>query len=171
MKKKPAAARCTVTMSLSFVLCGIFLQPLWKRIRRFLVGVSCNKKVGLDKHCFFCFIESVLFFRNHTISCIFLYVIILILVHASAVIFKHGHVPTDGPINRTFFAVGQQTSRKRAWCLTYVLLFESTNFRKRQKGLFSISLLMTKVSDKSRRCLSPALFNKILAQWRKEVEN
>ena len=165
-EKKPAAARCTVTMSLSFDLCRIFLLPPWKKFRRFLVGVSCNKKVALDK-LFFCFIEIVLFFRNHTISCTFLYVIILILVHASAVFVKHWHVPTEGPINGYFFTVGQQTSRKKAWCLTYVLSFESTNFRKRQKGLFSISLLMTKGSDNSRRCLLPALFNKILAQRRK----
>ena len=170
-EKKPAAARCTVTMSLSFVLCGFFLLPLWKRIRRFLVGVSCNKKVGLDKLCFFLFHWNCSFFSKSHHFLFFLYVIIIILVHASAVIVKHGHVPTEGPINRTFFTVGQQTSRKRAWCLTYVLFFESTNFRKPQKGLSSINLLMTNVSDKSRRCLSPSLFNKLLAQWRKEVEN
>ena len=130
-----------------------------------------QRKSGSWQTLFFLFHWNCPFFCNHTISRTFLYVIILILVHASAVFVKHWHVPTEVPINRNFFTVGQQTSRKRAWCLTSVLISESTIFRKRQKGLFSISLLMTNVSDNSRRCLSPALFNKILAQWRKEVEN
>ena len=92
------------------------------------------KKWLLTKIVFFCFIEIVLFFRNHTICRTFLYVIILILVHASAVFVKHWHVPTEGPINRSFFTVGQQNSRKRAWCLTYVLFFESTKLSETSKG-------------------------------------
>ena len=157
-----------------FEFCSFWVfspTPLKKKLGVFYSAFHAIKKWLLTNFVFFCFLEIVLFFRNHTISCTFLYVIILILVHASAIFAKHWHVPTDGPINGNFFTVGQQTPGKRAWCLTYVLFFESTTFRKRQKGLFSTSLLMTKFSDNSRRCLSPALFNKILAQWRKEFEN
>ena len=39
-----------------------------------------------------------------------------------------------------------------------------------KKGLLSISLLLTKASDESSRCLSPALFNKTFAQCLKETE-
>ena len=59
-----AAAGCAVTMSFSFVFCGNFLLRLWKKIRRFLVGVSCNKKVTLDKLCFFLFHWNYSFFSK-----------------------------------------------------------------------------------------------------------
>ena len=65
LKNKPAAARSSVTMSLSFVLCGIFLLLLWKKFRRFLVGVSCNEKVALDKLCFFLFPWNGFFSKSH----------------------------------------------------------------------------------------------------------
>ena len=104
IENKPAAAGCPVPMSLTLIFCGIFLLPLWKNIRRLLVGVSCHKKWLLTNFVFFYFIETNLCFRNHTISSIFSYV--NILVHASAVFARHWHVPTEGPINKNFCYCG-----------------------------------------------------------------
>ena len=62
-KIKPAAAGCPVPMSLSFVLCVIFLLPLWKKIRRFLFGVSCYKKWLLTNFVFFILLKLIVAFE------------------------------------------------------------------------------------------------------------
>ena len=80
MKKKPAAAGCRVTMSLSFVFSGGFLQPLWIKFRRFLVSVSSNKMVTLD--IFYVSLKLFFFSESHHLFYFFTWTFLCTQLHS-----------------------------------------------------------------------------------------
>ena len=112
----------------------IFLLPLWIKFRRLLTGVSCNKMVTLDNLCFFCFIEIISFFRNHTISSTILYVIFSFLLQASAVFAKHWHVPTESPIKKNICYCGTTNFKRKIVMPSLRFVFRINKLLKTSKG-------------------------------------
>ena len=157
-------------MSLTLIFCGILLLPLWKKTRRFLVGVSCHKKWLLTNFVFFILLKLKFFFRNHAISSIFSYV--NILVHASAVFAKHWHVPTEGPINKNFCYCGTTNFWRKIVMPALGFVFRIHTLSETSKNppqyIFA--------GDKSFRQLSAMpltcfVQHKFFAHWPKENEN
>ena len=142
MKNKPAAAGCPDTMGLSFVFCGIFLLRLWKK-RRFLVGVSCYKKVTLDKLCFFLFRWNYSFFsKSHR----FFYFFISEYFSArKCSLCQTRHVPTESPINKNFCYCRTTYSQRKSAMPDSGFVFRIHKFSETSKGPLQFIITGVKV--------------------------
>ena len=155
-------------MSLNFTFCGIFLLPLWIKFRPFLVGVSCNKKVTLDKHCFFVSLKLFFFFKITS------FLLLFYTEHFSA---------RKCTLCQTMACTDKKSHNQK------ILLLSDNKFLKKERDAclrfcfsnpqsfgnvkMASQYIFTgdKISDNSPRCLSPALFLKFSAQWPKDFEN
>ena len=146
--------------------CEIFFLPLWKKIRRSLVAVSSNKNVTLDKLWFFSVHWNYFVFsKSHH----FLYFFIREHFSARKCSLCQTMACTDRKSHkqRLLLLWDNKLQKKDRDAFPTFCFSNQQTFGNVKKGLLSKSLLLTKVSNESSRCLSPVLFNESFASMTK----